>query len=589
MKRALYVIATLIACGSSMPTLAAVTASVDRDHVDSGETVRLMLQHDGSDNGQPDVNPLKRDFDILSSSSGSSVKIINGNVSAKTQVALVLAPKHDGKLQVPSLQWNGEQSPALELTVGGKASATAQGAEAPNDASHVFFTTTLDHKQPYVQAAVVLTVRLYTDEPLEQASLDLTPSNDVLVQQLGKDKQSSEVRGDRNYQVIERKYLLFPQRSGQISLDGPVLAAQVQDASKADPFGDDGFFGSVFRRMQIAGMTNAMRPLRLHAKSIEMSVLPRPAAMTGSIWLPAQSVTLSEAWASRNASVHVGEPLTRHLHLEALGLTGAQLPDLSTLVSAPDGIKAYPDQSKVEDSTRGNTVSGRRDQDVALIANQAGHYTLPAVRLSWWDTTTNEQRDAVLPAHELDVLPAAAGSIAANVPPTTNSAPAGQKTIDLAGSTNLPVAKLSYPSPWVWSAVGFGVLWLGTALAWWFSRKKVASPPSETIDEQKPRAPSVASAFKSFQKACRDADQHAARRHLLEWASASWPTDPPAGLNALSRMLDDAKMSELLRQLDRSCYANGPWCGEELVQTFSRPAIRPIPTTRKEQLSELYP
>ena len=39
-----------------------------------------------------------------------------------------------------------------------------------------------------------------------------------------------------------------------------------------------------------------------------------------------------------------------------------------SLVSVPDGIKTYPDQSSVNDAIQGDTVLGSRDQDIALIA-----------------------------------------------------------------------------------------------------------------------------------------------------------------------------------------------------------------------------
>ena len=40
------------------------------------------------------------------------------------------------------------------------------------------------------------------------------------VQPLGKDEQSTETRDGRTYQVITRRYVLLPQRSGSLRLDG---------------------------------------------------------------------------------------------------------------------------------------------------------------------------------------------------------------------------------------------------------------------------------------------------------------------------------------------------------------------------------
>jgi len=589
MKNTHRILAVLIASGISVSALAAVTASVDRNNVASGETVRLLLQRDGSADSQPDLGPLKKDFDVLGSSSGSNIQIVNGHMSSQTQVNVLLAPKHDGKLQIPPLQWDGQQSAALELTVGGSGNTSQQGAKAASDSSHVFLTATLDQKQPYVQAAVVLTVRLYTDQPLIQASLDLPASSDVLVKPLGKDTQSNETRNGRNYQIVERKYLLFPQRSGKLSLEGPVLDAQVQDTGSNDPFGNDPFLGNIFKQMPLAGMMNATRPLRLHGKPIELNVLPRPASVTGANWLPAQKVTLEESWRPDGQAVHVGEPLTRHLHIAALGLTGAQLPDLSTLMSVPDGIKAYPDQSSAKDSPQGDTVLGSRDQDIALMATRPGHYELPAVRLNWWDTLHNTRREVMLPAHTLDILSAAAGTAGVTLTPPANTAASILPNVDAQASTLEQPSKKINVTLWQWFSIGLGLLWLGTMLAWWYSRKRVPQTSAgEIVADKKQDDVHAASAFKAFRQACRDDDPHAARKHLLAWAATAWPVQPPLGLNELARRLDDDDLAQSLRQLDRACYTGDAWQGQSLGGLLAAPPGLKISAGKKNALPELY-
>jgi len=581
----------LIACAITLPALASVSATLERNNAASGETVQLQLQHDGTTDSQPDLGPLRNDFDVLGSSSGSNVQIINGHMSSQTQVTVLLSPKHDGNIRIPPLQWDGQQTAALELTVGGSGNAaTRQGDQTPGDASHIFLTATLDQKQPYVQAADVLTVRLYADQPIFQASLDLPASSDVLVKQLGKDRQSSETRNGRNYQVIERKYLLFPQRSGTLNLNGPVLDAQVQATGSNDPFGNDPVFGNIFGQMPLAGMLNSTRPIRLHAKPIELNVLKRPASATGANWLPAQNVTLQESWRPDSGTIHVGDPLTRHLHVAALGLTGAQLPDLSTLMSVPDGIKAYPDQSKDDDAIQGDAVQGSRDQDITLIAVRPGHLELPAVRLKWWDTVHNSQREVMLPARSLDVLPAAAGTTSVTMPPG-NSEPSIQPSPSVPANTIEQPARVASIQRWMWTSLGLGLLWLGTAVAWWRSRQRVQhTQPGEIAAGKKPDEKiHAASAFKAFKRACGANDPRAARQHLLAWAGAVWHEDPPPGLNELSRRLDDDKLVQALRQLDRACYTGNTWQGGSLARSLPTPPVQASLSENRHGLPELYP
>ena len=243
--------------------------------------------------------------------------------------------------------------------------------------------------------------------------------NDVLVQQLDQDRQTSETRNGRNYQVIERKYLLFPQRSGRVRLEGPLLNAQIQDNNT--PSGNDPFFSNVFGRNPFAGMVNSTRPIRIQGDPVVLNVRPRPAGSNGHDWLPAQNVTLDETWQPDKGDIHAGDPVTRHLHLSAAGLTAAQLPDLSQLMQLPNGLRAYPDQPKFSNNTGGNNIVGTRDQDIAIIASTPGNYKIPALHLFWWDTASNAQREIDLPARTLDVLPSTGGVAIGTAPPNANS------------------------------------------------------------------------------------------------------------------------------------------------------------------------
>lgn len=561
----------LLSC-LSLPAAAAVNAWLDRYQIGPGETVQLTLQHDGQTDSQPDLSPVRQDFDILGRSSGSSVQIVNGKMTAQSQLTLVLSPRHGGKLKIPALQWDGQSSPALNLTVSNSPAQQNSGNPAgATGTDHVFLTATLDSKQPYVQAADTLTVRLYTDQPLYQASLELQPSNDVLVQQLGQDSQGSTTRNGRPYQVVERKYLLFPQRSGHITLDGPVLSAQVQSGASGNPFGADPFFGNVFGQTPFGGMLNATKPLRLRGEQLVMDVRPRPASGSGHNWLPARRVTLTETWQPDSGPIHVGDPITRHLHLEAQGLTASQLPDLSLLMPVPDGLRAYPDQAKLNTGVQGDGVVGSRDQDITLIASRAGRYRIPALHLSWWDTRRNEQREVDLPERTLDVLPNST-SLSAATAPQDNGPGAVPETRPLKAAGTAPETSTTTSQTWRAASIVLALLWLGTVAAWWYSRRRGAGRQNSEGESQlaRPRLKVDASeARKAFRRACRENDAPAARSRLLEWARAAWPDAPPQGLRALAERLDDAKLKTLLEQIDRACYAGGNWRGEALLEQLA--------------------
>ncbi|QID16920.1 protein BatD [Nitrogeniibacter mangrovi] len=591
LRRLLFAMfATCAVLLGAVPARAAVDAWLDHDRIAAGDTVRLILQRDGSGGDDPDLSPLKADFDILGTGSTSSVQIVNGSMSSTRRVTVTLSPTHAGQLTLPPLAWGGEHTPPLQLTVGGAGAAPTQGS-TPGGASAgaVFIESTLSPARPYVQAATRLTVRLYAAEPLYQASLSLPAATDVLVQRIGDDQQNRIERGGRSYQVVTRTYLLFPQKSGTLQLAGPVLDAQVAD-SRGPLAGAPPGFGNLFGRNPFAGMV-ATRPMRLHGDPISLEVRPRPAAATGTDWLPARSLTLSETWAPGSGPVHVGDPITRHVTLRAEGLTAAQLPDPGARMTPPDGVKAYPDQAQQDTAVQGDQVVGTRRQAIAFIADHAGTVTLPAVHVPWWDTAADAPRDATLPARTLTVLPAAAGA-PAPPPPARRAAtptPAAQAAPPHASTPPVP-APAGNTDRWRVSAFALAALWLATLALWaWRARRRprAGNAPTPPPIEHRPAA---AEARQAFRRACAANDAAAARRHLLAWHGAvRGDAAASGGLAALMRETDDAALHAHLRELDRACFGGGPWQGAALAKALDRLPAPPAMSAAQTGLPSLYP
>jgi hypothetical protein len=567
---------------------AAVQAILDHDRVAMGETVQLTLKKDGQ-GGEPDLTPLRKDFEVLGQSKGSSFQMINGTTSSSVQVQIALAPRHGGSLVIPVLNWGNEHTQALSLTVDNSAGAAqgagtsgqAAGAAASVGSKDLFIETELDNPKPYVQSAVHLKVRIYTAQQLVQAGLDFEPSPEVLMQQLGKDKPSDTTRNGRHFSLIERDYLLFPQKSGHIELAGPVLNAQVlkRIAASGDPVAD------LFAQMP-GGVGRAVQAVRLHGDPIRMDVSARPADVHSPYWIPAKALSLSASWQPDSLEVHVGDPLSLHLVLRAEGLTAAQLPDLAPLLSVPDGIKIYPDQARLTDSPQESSVVGERSQNVALLAQRAGRYTLPAVTVQWWDIKQNMLRTERLPEKTIVILPAAAGQTAAShVQDTAPSVgvPAAPSSLSTAAADGV--------SPW-WrvACLLFALLWCTTGVAWCWERcrrgKRLPTPIATSPGA--PAQPAQTSSMReAFHAACQAHDPLGARTALIAWSCAHWRRKI-AGLGELSTYLD-GEAAERVRELDRACYGNGLWHGDRLsAQLRALPDFTPSPNPVLKQIPGLY-
>ncbi|MGA7541163.1 MAG: BatD family protein [Steroidobacteraceae bacterium] len=614
------VLLALLAGGAATVAIAGVRASLDTSQIAAGDTVQLTLEHDGRTSGQPDLTPLEQDFDILGTSSSTSFELFNSSASEKSQVILTLAPKVTGRLTIPALSWDGERSQPLSLIVTGPGIGTQPGSAAATSAAKVFIQTNASPRQPYVEAAVQLTVRLFTSETLYHADLELPGNGDVLVKQIGSDQNSEVERSGRSYQVVTRHYLLFPLHSGRLALPGPVLDAEMATSPQRSPFGSDPFGGAFFGGPLLAG------PIRVYGDPVVLMVRPRPAGAVGSYWLPARDVTLSSAWNPAQVTAQAGDPLTLDVDLQATGLTAAQLPDIASLLNMPAGLKAYPDQPKLNDSMQGGTLIGSRDQTIALMADSPGHYTIPALTVTWWDTQTNRPRFATLPARTLTILPAPGSTVAGTAAPANRAAPitapgvaaapaaatasAGSRSAAaprsrLSGASRNPAPARSAPrlgpsepGAWEWISIALALMWLSTLIAWLWSRRSraatralhgggVRTPTPSLRPRQTP--PDASRERAAFRAACEANDAHAARTHLLAWTAAVWGT-APAGIGAIAATIHEATVAELLRDLDRACYAGGVWQGQPLAA-----ALNSLPTPsgkngcERNGLAPLYP
>ena len=77
--------------------------------------------------------------------------------------------------------------------------------------------------------------------------------------------------------------------------------------------------------------------------------------------------------------------------------------------------------------------------------------------------------------------------------------------------------------------------------------------------------------------------------HLLAWTAALWGTTS-AGIHAVATRIGDPTVAELLRDLDRACYAGGAWHGGPLAAVLTELPTPPGKAARqRDGLAPLYP
>lgn len=516
---------------------APVTAKLDRSSAVVGETVTLTLQTTDPDQGlETDLSVLQADFDVLNQRSETQMSFINGRQTASVRLVITLEPKHAGDLQIPALKLPGVTTTPLTLKV------TPPPELAPGQAEPVFIEVSVqpDSGPYYVLSQVSLMVRIFYQANLTEAAINPPTPAQAAVRLLDEVPYQSERNGER-YRVLERRYAIFPERSGTLTIPPMQLS------------------GRLIERPADRLWQPAVRGRRVHVESepLTLEISPKPDEFQGEFWLPARRITLTQQIAD-NEELHVGEPVTRTVIIDAVGLEEHMLEE--PVWPEMPGTRVYPDQPQGISRDDGEWVLGHKEFRYAVVPEQAGELLLPEIRLDWWDTVANRQRTAVLPAHSVEVKPSELSKSVSAAPPV--SAIASQLE-------QLPPQVITGVSTWWKVSTGaFALLWLATLLLY-FNRKPATVAPAvngiASMDERE--------LLKRFQQACHENDAPLARKILAQWVRRHAPRPLRGSMRDFGADCGEAGLASAIAELDACGFTQTgatDWRGDPLWAAFKR-------------------
>ncbi len=541
-------IAVFLFCTDSMA--ATISVTTDRDPVGLNESFTLTFESDSSVDSDPDFSPLNKNFQILSRNTSSSMSIINGKINSSKKWQLTVLARRAGKLQIPAISFGKDRSQAAYINVSNGGSSSSSSSNTNQD---VFIEVEVDSNSPYVQSQVLYTVRLFLAVATANASLSepgISGANAV-IERLGDDRNFQTNRRGKRYNVVERRYAIYPQVSGSMTIEPVMFQGQINRNafSLFDPFGP-----------QPKTLIERSLPVTLEVKSV-------PDQFPGGYWIPAKKLSLNESWSQDPPQFQVGEPLTRTLTLVAEGQIASQLLELPEWV--PDTFKQYPDQPVLSDDKQYKGITATRQEKVAIIPNRAGEFILPEIAVPWWNTTSNELEYARLPARKISVAGVAddnsVGMSGLPVPADTTNA---QEQIN----NKAPVPALNREETdagqslalWQGLSAGLALAWLITLLLWW---RRGASKHSEPLEDKK--VVRLKQALKEVEKACGQDDPVWLKQALLSWGQSVWPASPPTSLGEIGRR-SPAQLAEKIAQLNNVLYSQQKesWDSKSFWQVF---------------------
>ncbi len=397
MFRLTAVLMLLIVSVAGYGQSARLTASVSSNPVGTGEQFEVVFSTSG--NIESFSPPDFRGFAVLGGpNQSSSFSSINGRVTSSMSISYVLMARQVGNFTIGAATMVSDgkkyQSSPLKVRVvkgqsvpqpapGAQGRAQEPVGEASDEdlSKRLFMRAVADKTNVYQGEQITVSYKLYTNIELVDNQPGKMPDFNGFWSQEVKNNDPNvrwvvENHNGRRYHVaVLRQIVLFPERSGKLTLDPMEMDFLVrQQVPSNDPF--EQFFGG------------AHRDVKYKVKSLPVSIqvkpLPeagKPEGFQGAVGKFTIHTVLDKQAVKANEALNYTFKVTGSGNLKLL-----RAPELTL---APEIEKYDP---KVSDNIdiSANGVSGAREFSYLLIPRHQGDFTIDAPQFSYFNPETRK-------------------------------------------------------------------------------------------------------------------------------------------------------------------------------------------------------
>ena len=393
-------------------------AVVNKRQVSLGETVQVFFEINNLPEGQIAYPNLEEDFQILGGPNRSQqVSIVNNQVSQTTSWYFYLTPKKAGTYLIGSATYKTPDktfrtSPLkIEVSKGNKAPNNPATARPNNARSNpnagideaninqqlkdlIFIKAFPSKRKVYQGEQLTVTYKLYVKRGVRVRDISPTTApkyNGFWVEELetgNAQLRPDEYNGEAFDAAVVKKVILFPQKSGTLSIDpfGLESVVQVRVNSRRSQSIFDSFFPS-YQNVPFSFASNTIK--------LEVEPLPRigrPADFKGVVGTFKLDVSLD------STEAETGEAITLRVKINGKGnLQSVREP----VLDFPPDFDVYDAQVSDKISRNSGLVSGSKSFDYLIIPRNPGQFKLPRVRFSYFDIAKGEY--VTLRGPELDL------------------------------------------------------------------------------------------------------------------------------------------------------------------------------------------
>lgn len=411
MRKIIYILLISIGFKAQAQTF---NAQVSKTKVAVGEVFQLAFTIEGA-GGQINMPPFNKDFDIAGGPNQSqSMSMINGNISQSTTLSYFIAAKKEGKFTIGAASCNGMQTKPITIEVS-KGNGQASSASASNNqqqasstsASDVsgedlFVRTYLSKQKCYLGEQLVLTQKVYSRVDLRGFQNVEFPQYNGFWSQVEQNNQQIQLKQENvngiNYYVADyNKVFLFPQRTGNITVEPIELECIVRRATKRQPRNIfEQFFGT-------GGYEDVVVKVKSKAVKVDVLDLPtenKPMDFSGAVGNYSYKAEISKQQVKANDAVNLKITLSGRGNIKLVEPLKLNL---------PESFEVYDPKVSEKVNTNGG-VSGSKTFDYLIIPREQGEYVLDKLNFSYFDADKKQYVTLPSPDIKLTVLEGDASS-----------------------------------------------------------------------------------------------------------------------------------------------------------------------------------
>jgi len=325
----LLIVCGLVSCLYSNRAYAENSASIsissETQKIYLGDSVILDIESTGLLDPL-DVDVFKARTDFLRETTGTRIAVVGGKVVEIAIRRMEFIPKQTGPLIFGPLTGDATAGVISSDTVSVEVQPALSTQWQPGDTdlqSKIEFSTT----SPIVGEQIIVDIKLLHTHQIANELIAMPHFSEFDVLPVFAARRTIENNGQ--WRQIAWRYLLHPKRSGNINIE-PIKWSGTMIKSRSQ------------RGEFVQSLTHP-------TLQVNSAPADRP-----DWWLPATSVTLSDAWSKEVISLSAGDEIIRTITLTASNVLGSQLPDIApypTRALTSTLIRTTRDHELVNDHT----------------------------------------------------------------------------------------------------------------------------------------------------------------------------------------------------------------------------------------------